>query len=223
MTFRLTTLCLLAAAWPLLAEAPAPPVITPDLSALPAHGWEIANREPAAVIEDGRPAVRFDERRGPGIALFEGLELANGEIEFDAKGRDIDQRSFVGVVFRAAGVDSYEAVYFRPFNFRSADPVRRAHAVQYEKEPEFPWKRLREEHPGRYEHAVEPAPDPNGWFHARIVVRDRRVRVFVNGAATPSLDIETVSEPRAGRVGFWIGDESPGLFANFVVRTDQER
>gem|GEM_PF-6071604 len=29
----------------------------------------------------------------------------------------------------------YEAVYFRPFNFRSSDPVRKGHAVQYVANP----------------------------------------------------------------------------------------
>jgi hypothetical protein len=32
-----------------------------------------------------------------------------------------------------------------------------------------------------------PVPDPDSWFHARIEVTDREVRVFVNDAKEPSL------------------------------------
>ena len=42
------------------------------------------------------------------------------------RGKNADM-SFVGVAFHGADENAYEVVYFRPFNFRSEDPARRAH------------------------------------------------------------------------------------------------
>src|SRR5204863_499136 len=94
------------------------------------------------------------------------------------------------------GVDgkTYEAVYFRPFNFRAMDSTRHAHAVQYVSHPGFPWPKLRSEHPGQFEAPVIPEPDGDAWFHARIVIERPKVSVFVNGAATPALVVNELSD-----------------------------
>jgi hypothetical protein len=55
---------------------------------------------------------------------------------------------------------------------------------------------------------VEPAPDPNGWFHARIVVSKRKVEVFVNGESKPCLTASELSNRRGGLIGFWVGNNS---------------
>jgi hypothetical protein len=59
---------------------------------------------------------------------------------------------------------TYDCIYFRPFNFRAADPMSRSHAVQYHSLPEYGWSRSRTEHPGQYEHSVHPVPNPSDWF-----------------------------------------------------------
>jgi len=117
---------------------------------------------------------------------------------------------------RRTGAQVYDAVYFRPFNFRAADPDRRSHAVQYISMPTNNWQKLRSEHPGVYEKGVNPAPDPNGWFHARIVVASPRVSVFVEHAKEPSLVIAQLSDRRRGMVGIWV-DNFGGDFANLAV------
>jgi hypothetical protein len=68
-----------------------------------------------------------------------------------------------------------------------------------------------------YEKPVEPAPDPNGWVHARVVVAYPTVSVFVNGAAEPSLVVEELSGRKTGWFGLWVGNGSGGDFANFRV------
>jgi hypothetical protein len=49
---------------------------------------------------------------------------------------------------------------------------------------------------------VNPAPDPNSWFHARIVVAFPKATVFV-GDAMPSLAVDLLSDRKARRGGLW--------------------
>ena len=132
------------------------------------------------------------------------------------RGRDIQQQSFVGVAFHGVDGTTYDAIYFRPFNFRAEDPARRIRAVQYISRPTYTWQKLRAEHPGKYEKAVNPVPDPNGWLHARVVVASPKVSVFVDDAKEPSLVVSQVSERRKGLTGLWV-DNFGGDFANFKI------
>ena len=95
--------------------------------------------------------------------------------------------------------------------------AKRAHSVQYVSHPEYTWRRLREEHPGVYEKSVEPAPDPNAWFHVRIDTAGASVKVFVNDAKKPSLEVKRWTTRKSGWVGFFAGDEFGGDFANLKV------
>ena len=180
-------------------------------------GWKVVNRG-ATAIEDGeRKGIRLDERQGDGQVWLEDTRFADGTIEFDVRGKDVFQRSFVGAAFHGADDETFEAVYFRPFNFKPADPARAARAVQYVSHPEFTWQKLRAEKPGQYEKAVAPVPDPNGWFHVRIVVASPKVSVYVDGAPEPCLVVETLSGRREGFVGLMVGNGSGGDFANFKI------
>ena len=66
---------------------------------------------------------------------------------------------------------------------------------------------------GQYEKAIEPAPDPNEWFHAKIVLHGIHVSVYVNNEKTPSLEVDRISRSTHGKVGLWVGNTSPGSFA----------
>ena len=140
------------------------------------------------------------------MAWLPDVEFTNGVIEFDAKGKDEFQKSFIGVAFRGVDEKTYDSVYFRPFNFKAEDPERRIHAVQYVSDPDFPWHRLRKERNGQYEKAIfpktdTPAPDPNGWFHARIIVAKPKISVYVNDAKEPSLVVmKSATAKAAGSV-----------------------
>ena len=117
------------------------------------------------------------------------------------------------------GVDgtTYDAIYFRPFNFRAEDSARRGHAVQYIAQPIYPWQKLRAEQPGKYERAIDPVPDPNAWFHVRVVVASPKVSVFVDDAKEPSLVVDQLSNRKKGLVGLWVGNNSGGDFANLKI------
>ena len=152
-----------------------------------------------------------------GIAWLKDVTFSEGTIEVDLRGRDVLQKSFIGIVFHAEDTSEYDIVYFRPFNFLSSDPVRKIHAVQYATHPEFPWYRLREEKNGIYEKAVTPAPSPKDWFHARIVVKGNDINVYVNNSDTPSLTVQKLNSRRSGKIG--ISNEGlEGEFANLVIR-----
>jgi hypothetical protein len=198
---------------PLAATPPAAPGIAP-FSDNPA--WRVHNRQVQAV--PGRPgAVRLDAREGDGALWLVDSDFAEGAIEFDVRGENKPGQSFVGVAFHGADDTAYDAVYFRPFNFRNPDVPRRSRAVQYISHPDHPWHQLREKHPGRYESTVSPVPDPDGWFHARVEIKARGVRVFVNGATSPCLTVTALGDRPRGRVGFWVGNGSAGEFANLKL------
>ena len=189
----------------------------PDLAnAAAAKDVKVVNRAISASDMNGKPALRLDERPGNGLVMWPAVNFADGTIEFDVRGKDVIQQSFVGVAFHGVG-DAYEAVYFRPFNFRAGDPERQSHSVQYVFEPTHSWARLRSEHPGQYEKAITPAPDPNSWVHARIVVAHPKVSVFVNNASEPSLVVDELNDHKSGWVGLWVGNGSGGEFANYKV------
>ena len=181
---------------PALAQIPKP--IEVDLARL-ADGRDarVFNRALAAGREDGRTVARLDARGGDGGVLLEGIQVGEGIIEVDLNGKDVAQQSFLEVAFHVVDWTALDAVYFRPFNFRGADPERRSHSVQYVSHPDFTWQRLRTERTGQFEKAIDPPPDPNAWFHARIVLRAGRVEVFVNGATAPCLSVEDLEIGRA--------------------------
>jgi hypothetical protein len=152
------------------------------------------------------------------LVWFPQARFSNGTIELDIRGRDAMGRSFVGVAFHGVDAETFDAVYFRPFNFHSPDPARRAHSVQYIAHPTYTWSKLRSEHPGQYEKEIESAPQPNDWFHARIVVAHPQVRVFVNGADEPSLVVDQLNSRAEGWIGVWVGNGSDGDFANLSIQ-----
>lgn len=79
------------------------------------------------------------------------------------------------------------------------------------------WDKLRSEQPGEYEQRIDPVPDPNAWFHARIVLSAGAVRVFVARAANPCLGVKLLNSRPTGLVGLWVGNNSDGDFANLSI------
>jgi len=190
----------------------------PDLAALAeSNGFKVFNRSLTSLNDGSRKGVRLSENAGDGVAYLQGIEFTNGTIELDIKGKDVQQQSFVGVAFHGVDGTTYDAIYCRPFNFRAEDPARRSHGVQYVSHPTYTWQKLRTEQPGKYEQAVSPVPDPNAWFHVRVVVASPKVSVFVNDAKEPSLVVDQLSDRRTGSVGLWVGNTSGGDFANLKI------
>ena len=154
-----------------------------------------------------------------GIAWLKDVTFSTGTIEVDLRGKDVLQKSFIGIVFHGVDTSEFDIVYFRPFNFKTEDPIRKIHAVQYISHPTFHWKKLRDEQNGQFEKALVNPPDPNTWFHARIEVTAESVVVFVNDDKVPSLTVKRITNAPDGKLGLWVGDGSGGDFANLTVTT----
>ena len=112
--------------------------------------------------------------------------------------------------------NTYEAIYFRPFNFMREGNVFRQHAVQYVAWPEHTWEKLRKGKPGVYESAIKPVPDPSGWFHARIEVAKQKVSVWVDEGKEPCLVVDRLASREKGKVGLWV-DSKEGSFRNLKI------
>ncbi len=209
---KLSALLILALCTALQLHAQA---LKPDLQNI--SQWKVGNRSVESVYEDGKKAVRFNAAEGDGYLILNEIEFSNGIIEFDVKGKNLVQQSFVGFAFHWQDEKTFDAVYFRPFNFVNPDTARRSRAVQYISMPAYPWEKLRETFPGKYENRVDPVPDPDGWFHAKIVVDGKHVSVFVNNASKPSLKVEKLTNTTKGGVALWVGNNSGGSFANVTI------
>jgi hypothetical protein len=179
--------------------------------------FTVENRTIESMVENGWPVLELSEAEGDGLVIINDVAFENGTIEFDLKGRNVMQQSFVGLAFHVQDRSHYEAIYFRPFNFMNADTARRRRAVQYISMPDNPWEKLREQHPGKYENKVSPVPDADAWFHVKVVLEGKDISVYVNQSASPSLQVVRLSETKAGKLAMWAGNGSNASFANLMV------
>jgi hypothetical protein len=202
-------------------------VLTPDLSRIDdGKIWRVINADCATGVEDSQRVVRLKPKgkaKTPsdiGLAVMEGVDFAEGTLEIDLRGKGKHEASFLGLAFSVVDGNTFEAVYFRPFNFMREGPSFRAHAVQYVAWPDHTWEKLRKGKPGRYEATVQPVPDPSGWFHARIEVAKEKVSVWVDSAKAPCLVVERLARRPKGKVGLWV-DSKEGAFRNLTIRLVQ--
>ncbi|MDN5213300.1 DUF1080 domain-containing protein [Fulvivirgaceae bacterium BMA12] len=161
--------------------------------------------------------IHLKETGGTAILWVNGVNFKNGTVELDIKGKDERGNSFVGLAFHGADDENYDAVYFRPFNFKSVE--KKNNAMQYIDAPKNVWHVLRKKYPGKYESAVQPVPDPNDWFHAKIVINYPEVKVYVNDSTTPTFVVEQISKRREGKIGLWV-DSEDGWFRNVTITED---
>jgi hypothetical protein len=132
-----------------------------------AEGLKPVNAKVEPVTYKGRKALRVTDTAPEGISddgrfvVVTGSQFEDGLIEVDVAGDRIPgatevARGFVGIAFRVAqdGL-AFEAFYLRPYNGRSDDQLQRNHSAQYISSPDFPWNRLRQEFPGKFETYVD--------------------------------------------------------------------
>lgn len=179
---------------------------------------QLMNRE-ISILEDENSKIIVKVKAKPdvGIIWLKGIEFQNGIIEFDVKGKDILQESFVGIAFHGINDSIYEAVYFRPFNFHAVDPIRKKHALQYIALPKYDWLYLRETFPDKYEASLSIPLDPNDWFHVKIIINGSTIKTYVNGESEPTFTIQSLQSSVSGRIGFWTGNNSEGHFTNLAI------
>jgi len=163
------------------------------------------------------------------LAVVEGLDFSNGVIEMEiagapASGAEQGARGFVGVAFRLQpDMRTYDAFYLRPTNGRADDQERRNHATQYISHPDWPWFRLRQETPSRYESYVDLVP--GAWTKIRIEVRGPRASLYVHGQQQPTLIVNDVKSGAEGRgaVALWVGPGTVAYFRDLRVEPSSTR
>lgn len=162
--------------------------------------------------------IKVSETKGEGIVWLPINSFKNGSLEIVMRGKDVLQRSFIGIVFHGLNDSTYDAVYCRPFNFLSQDSVRRVHAIQYISHPVFTWSKLRNERNAVFEKEIIHPPDPNDWFTMKLIIADGVVKAFINNAEIPSLVVEKLNKRKSGKIGLFTGDTSGGDFKTMRIR-----
>ena len=194
-------------------------IITPDLpKLLKEKKLSVFNREATILTNSpNQNAIHLDAKDNYGVAWLNEVQFSNGMLEFDVKGKNIMQQSFVGIAFHGSDDNTMDAIYFRPFNFQAQDADRKNHSVQYVSLPAYDWQKLRTDFPNKYEHSLNLPPKPDEWFHVRVVVNRPNISVYVNNNSTPDLVVEQLGDRKDGRIGFWVGNQSDGDFANLKI------
>ena len=193
-------------------------VMKPDLHKLvQTNGIEVYNRKLNLITEASYKGISLSKDQGEGIAWIKGIEFSEGIIKVDVRGEDVKQHSFVGVAFHGKDNKTFDAIYLRPFQFLETDESLRSHGIQYISLPDYTWRALRENYPDKYEHAIEPAPDPDSWVNVRIVIKDFTISTYINGNLHPALVVKKLTLLTIGAIGFYVGDRSGGDFANLSI------
>ena len=178
---------------------------------------EVINRDIVS-ISDSKNALALNNQRGDGMAIIKDFDFDKGVIELEIKGENNPGRSFVGIAFNIQNDSTYEAVYFRPFNFQSDQKERRAHAMQYIYHPKHTWRYLRTNNEGQFESEYPRQPMPDEWFGVRVIIDDKNVTVYDQETNTQLLSIERLTKQGFDRIGLWTGFNSKGEFRNLTIQ-----
>ena len=158
--------------------------------------------------------IPFDSRRKKMNTVH---EFENGKVEIDLLGENNPGKSFIGIAFNIQDEDTYEVVYFRPFNFVAKEQIRREHMVQYVFHPTYTWRKLRTDRTGEFENELPTPPNPDDWFTATIHIMPDKVKVYVNEGSEPVLEVDRLSAQKSDKIAVWTGFGSSGRFRNMVI------
>lgn len=182
------------------------------------------NVKSETVFYKGKNALRvtaLPAKDGESLLILPEISFSDGSIEVDlagdvAAGAIAGARGFTGLAFRLEG-ERYECFYLRPSNGRAEDQERRNHSTQYISVPGYPWERLRQETPSRYESYVDLVLGE--WTHVRIEVQGEKARLYINGATQPSLLVNDLKQGKSkGAIALWVGPGTVAHFANLTIK-----
>jgi len=182
-------------------------------------GLRVVNREISSIDEETN-SLALNAMEGAGMAILEELDFEVGSIEIDLKGENNPGRSFIGIAFNIQNDSTYEAIYFRPFNFQSEEKIRREHSLQYVSEPEHSWFDLRENFEGQYEAEWEKQPSPDDWFSIKLNVTDEQVSVYDIESGMELLAVNRLQTSKTSDIALWTGHNSKGEFRNLRIERD---
>jgi hypothetical protein len=173
-----------------------------------------------SVYGNSTDALELNAVNQYGLGILDDIEFENGIIEIELLGENNSGKSFIGIAFNIQNDTTYEALYFRPFNFFAKEQTRKEHMVQYIFHPEFTWQKLRNERTGEFEDEILNPPNPDEWFKAIIVINKNKIKVYINEIAEPVLSFDRLTSTKSGKIGVWTGFGSSGRFRNLVLRTE---
>ena len=173
-----------------------------------------------SIYEKHPEAVEMNAAEGDGLGILKEIAFETGTIEIELLGENSPGKSFIGIAFNIQDEETFEAVYFRPFNFVATEQARKDHMVQYVNHPEYTWYKLREERTMEFENEIRSPPDPSDWVNVIIEVTDDKVIVLVDMIALPVLEINRLSETKSNKIGLWVGNGSSGRFRKLIVHAD---
>ena len=176
------------------------------------------NREAKVIDSLSNSYIKLSENKSEGIVWLPIKNFKNGTVKIEMRGKNVFQKSFIGIAFHGQDDKTYDAVYCRPFNFIAKDSIRRVHAIQYISHPIDTWKKLREEKNSLYEKEIVNPPNPDGWFTMTIVVDNKSVKAYINDAKKPALEVDKLNNNQNGKIGLFVGDDSGGDFGNVIVK-----
>ena len=188
------------------------------LAALQDQKIDVVNRT-LSQYDNSLDAIEMNAAEGDGLGVLSELAFKTGTIELELLGENNPGRSFIGIAFNIEDGETFEAIYFRPFNFVAKEQARKDHMVQYIYHPEFTWRKLRKERTGEFENQIINPPNPDKWFKAKIEIKKESVRVFVNESKKPALEIKRLSESKSKKIGLWTGYNSSGRFRNLEIKS----
>jgi hypothetical protein len=141
-------------------------------------------------------------RLNSGNAVLKGVTFADGTIEFDV---NTIGRGAPGIAFRQQDDDNFELLYLRP------DPACPAFRACMQYAPQTHGVLLWDLFP---QYQTRAPLRENGWNHIRMVISGRRMRVFVNDALSPTLEVGSL-EGDATSGGLRL--QGPATFANLTI------
>lgn len=173
-----------------------------------------------SLYESNQNAVEMDAKNGDGLGILEDIEFENGVIEVELLGENNPGKSFIGIAFNIQNDTTYEAVYFRPFNFVADEQIRKGHMVQYIFHPKFTWSKLRNDRTGDFEAEISNPPNPDDWFKAKIIITDEDITVYVNDVSHPVLKVKRLTSTNSKKIGLWTGNNSSGRFTDMIIEAE---
>lgn len=164
--------------------------------------------------------INIESKEGAALAIINNEEFESGIIELQIKGENKPGQSFVGFAFNVQDENTYEAIYFRPFNFLAPEKIRREHGIQYIHPPNHEWRSLRENHPGVYEAEFPAPPNPEQWFKFKLKISPTIVEVYDSRNGELLLAVERLSVQRSKTIALWIGHNSKGSYRNLHLKKE---
>ncbi len=144
-------------------------------------------------------------RLNSGNAVLKGITFSDGTIEFDV---NTIGRGAPGIAFRQQDEGNFELLYLRP------DPNCPAFQACMQYAPQTHGVLLWDLFP---QYQTRAPLRENGWNHIKMVVSGRRMNVFVNDAASPTLEVGRL-EGDSMKGGLRL--QGPATFANMVITPD---